>query len=963
MNIHILMRITFTAKGSPELVCPDVGYLGSPAHLTCIPPSNITLHGYVASQGEVAAMCNVLSSSCTTLGNYMASTINQTHSSLTIPTVQQAHAGQWKCTVTPSSALSCYITVVKLPTCFTTSDVNTTTLDVGEELSLAVGIKGYYCSELVQLKISTGRTDHEYPNETVTEITDKTVNININKTNLNFEAELVFTCGGHSSTLPCHATSRTSSTTPDQIITPRTPNAIDIIRVVLVTVPITITIIITIIVTYVCFKSRTIQQKVPPVLECPDPPYIEFKEPLHNTYASVEDLGALGSGSKKDTSPPCTEAYADTGNYAAVGDTSVPDTKTRKDDLPALMDAGGYSFVADRRVADKGTQGVVTAKSVDTGYYETVEDQSAAAPSVMQGDLPLLIDAAGYSTVSVRHAADKGKQGVDKTTGLYVNVEDKSDAEPSLRQEDLPALTDAVGYSTVGLYVNVEDKSDAEPSLRQEDLPALTDAVGYSTVDDFKPCPGAASFSRTGEPESVPNQIEGKSTNRPLHELYATVNKKRGTPRLANADATTTSTMVPRTLISEWTLLLLLLMIYESVELPTCFTTIDVNTTTLDVGEELSLAVHIKGYYCSELVQLKISTGRTDHEYHSETVTYITDKTVNITINKTNSNFEAELVFICGGHSSTLPCHATSRTSSTTLDQNKTPRTPNAIDIFSVVLVTVTVPITIIITIIVTYVCFKRRTIQQKVPPVLECPDPPYIEFKEPLHNTYDSVEDLGALGSGSKKDTSPPCTEAYADTGNYEAVGDTSVPDTKTRKDDLPALMDAGGYSFVADRRVAVKGAQGVVTAKSVDTGYYETVEDQSAAAPSVMQGDLPLLIDAAGYSTVAVRHAADKGKQGVDKTPGLYVNAEDKSDAEPSLRQEDLPALTDAVGYSTVDDFKPCPGAAPFSRTGEPESVPNQIEGQKTNRPLHELYATVNKKRGTTRLANADATTTSVM
>ncbi|XP_071095309.1 uncharacterized protein [Haliotis cracherodii] len=451
----LLLLMIYESVGSPELICPDVGYLGSPAHLMCISSSNITSHGYVTSQDEVAAICSLSSSPCTTMGNYMASTINQTHSSLTIPAVQQAHAGQWTCSIPPSSPLSCNITVVKLPTCHTTSDVNTTTLDDGEDLSLTVYIKGYYCSELVQLKVSTGRTDHEYPNETVTDITDKTVNIKINKTISNFEAELVFTCGGHSSTLPCHATSRTPSSIPDKNITPGTPNSMVIIGV-----AVTVVITIIVIVAHVCLKRRTIQQKVPQVLECPNPPYMEFREPLHNTNASVEDLGAQGSGSKKDTSPPCTEAYADTGNYAAVGDTSVPDTKTRKDGLPASMDAGGYSCVADRRVAEKGAPGDDTAKSLDTGYYETVDV-----------------------------------------------------------------------------------KSDAEPSLRQGDLAALTDAVGYSTVDDFKPCPGAASFSHTGRPESIPKQIEGPKTNRPPCELYATVNKKRGTPRLANADATTTSVM------------------------------------------------------------------------------------------------------------------------------------------------------------------------------------------------------------------------------------------------------------------------------------------------------------------------------------------------------------------------------------------------------------------------------------
>ncbi|XP_046377397.1 uncharacterized protein LOC124149702 [Haliotis rufescens] len=215
----ILLLLIHLQHGTsrPELICPEVGYLGSPAHLTCTPPRNITSHGYITPQGGVAAICNVSSSSYafTQIGNYMVSNIQQTHSSLTIPAVQQTHAGKWKCTILPWSPLSCNFTVVKLPTCFTTSDADITSLDVGEELSLTVHIKGYYCSELVQLKISTGRTDHEYRNETVTDITDKTVNIPIYKTNSNFEAELVFTCGGHSSTLPCNVTNeRTPTITP-----------------------------------------------------------------------------------------------------------------------------------------------------------------------------------------------------------------------------------------------------------------------------------------------------------------------------------------------------------------------------------------------------------------------------------------------------------------------------------------------------------------------------------------------------------------------------------------------------------------------------------------------------------------------------------------------------------------------------------------------------------------------------
>ncbi|XP_071094701.1 uncharacterized protein [Haliotis cracherodii] len=195
-----LMLLIPVSNGSPELVCPDNGYLGSPAHLTCISPSNTTSHGYVSSQGEVAALCNVSSSSCTTMGNYTASTINQTHSSLTIPAVQQAHAGQWTCTILPSSPLSCYITVVKEPSCLLTCATNSSpSCDGGDR---AVHIIGYYCSEPVHMKLVSEGSDIKVTTETVTEDTkNKTVQIPASNTTFN----LVFTCGTYNKTLPCQA--------------------------------------------------------------------------------------------------------------------------------------------------------------------------------------------------------------------------------------------------------------------------------------------------------------------------------------------------------------------------------------------------------------------------------------------------------------------------------------------------------------------------------------------------------------------------------------------------------------------------------------------------------------------------------------------------------------------------------------------------------------------------------------
>ncbi|XP_046555311.1 uncharacterized protein LOC124264610 [Haliotis rubra] len=199
----LLFFLIHIPNGAPELICPRVGYLGSPATLTCIVPSDETSYGYTTSQGEAAAICNVWSSSCTTSGDYMASTINQTHNLLTIPAVQPAHAGEWRCHNSP-----CNLIVVKLPVCAMTHHV--TDPDTAEGVSLGVNIKGYYCSELAQLKIYTGENVLEYPNETVTNITDKTVRIN--KTDAGIGTGLTFTCGDHRWNMSCILASREGQT-------------------------------------------------------------------------------------------------------------------------------------------------------------------------------------------------------------------------------------------------------------------------------------------------------------------------------------------------------------------------------------------------------------------------------------------------------------------------------------------------------------------------------------------------------------------------------------------------------------------------------------------------------------------------------------------------------------------------------------------------------------------------------
>ncbi|XP_046377369.2 uncharacterized protein LOC124149682 [Haliotis rufescens] len=293
--VLVLMLLIPESHGMSELVCPDVGYLGSPANLTCISPSNTTSRGYTTPQGEVAAICSLSSSSCTPMDNYMASTINQTHSILTIPAVQQTHAGQWKCTTHPWSPLSCKITVVKEPSCLLTCATNSSpSCDGGDR---AVHVIGYYCSEPVNMKLVSEGSDIKVTTETVTETKNKTVQIPVSNTTFN----LVFTCGTYNKTLPCQATE--GSTELDEqggILNQRTFLVAGILVSGFVFTLIAITTVL--------MKRRNSQAV--PQMQCDDPPDVsahspnESDNPPDASMWGAEDCG-LGVS---DASPTVTDA-------------------------------------------------------------------------------------------------------------------------------------------------------------------------------------------------------------------------------------------------------------------------------------------------------------------------------------------------------------------------------------------------------------------------------------------------------------------------------------------------------------------------------------------------------------------------------------------------------------------------------------------------------------------------------
>ncbi|XP_067660793.1 uncharacterized protein [Haliotis asinina] len=343
MTEWTFLLLMFVLAGTSELICPSFGYLGSPVNLTCIQPSNVTTHGYTGSQGDTAAGCNVSFSSCTSLGVYKAFTINQTHSILTIPAAQPAHGGKWSC-----QASSCNLNVVKLPTCSMTHHVNATYPGTAEGTSLEVNIKRYYCSVLAQLKLSTGDNVAEYPNETVTNITDKTVLINT--TDSNTETELIFTCGNHRWNISCNLDNNENSTVPPSNQTSPSSPEKKVVRDYIVIGVVVLIVLTTTIIIITCLRRMNINRKVPPVLQCPDPPYVEVKQACNNAYASVEDLNLQGRA-PMEHSRNAEEVYtnddgpSDTGNYETIGNKSARESGANSGLHPVTFDIAGYTTV------------------------------------------------------------------------------------------------------------------------------------------------------------------------------------------------------------------------------------------------------------------------------------------------------------------------------------------------------------------------------------------------------------------------------------------------------------------------------------------------------------------------------------------------------------------------------------------------------------------------------------------
>ncbi|XP_046545395.1 uncharacterized protein LOC124255505 [Haliotis rubra] len=189
------MTITFQASGL-DLVCPDIVYLWSSAHLVCSGNSPVY---FKTPMKTTAAACSMERYKCIPHGTYRASVVNSTSSEVTITNTSHIHAGEWTCS-TGSEVRTCSITVAEVPSCTVTAN-NVSTLSVGDDLSLTVNITGYYCSKEVRFHLTIGNIsktiDSSDGGEVVAAFNVSTREAHFGRVGLTFE------CGDDSQRVAC----------------------------------------------------------------------------------------------------------------------------------------------------------------------------------------------------------------------------------------------------------------------------------------------------------------------------------------------------------------------------------------------------------------------------------------------------------------------------------------------------------------------------------------------------------------------------------------------------------------------------------------------------------------------------------------------------------------------------------------------------------------------------------------
>ncbi|XP_048242966.1 uncharacterized protein LOC124129494 [Haliotis rufescens] len=198
---QILLLLTCLLSVSTELICPDAGFIGSSAEMSC--SGGTISHDYINPSGRNVAQCLLTGERCDVDPSMFTSVLNATHTTLTIGRVQLSDAGTWKC-VTGSGEATCHLSVASIPARQITCPRDTSSLRIGEDLLLNISISRYYCSDTARLRLLMGKNDITLLNETVNGTTKEYFVVKQRMTASHFGiVKLFFECGNFREALLC----------------------------------------------------------------------------------------------------------------------------------------------------------------------------------------------------------------------------------------------------------------------------------------------------------------------------------------------------------------------------------------------------------------------------------------------------------------------------------------------------------------------------------------------------------------------------------------------------------------------------------------------------------------------------------------------------------------------------------------------------------------------------------------
>ncbi|XP_071095929.1 uncharacterized protein [Haliotis cracherodii] len=592
-----LLLITHLSHCAAELKCPELGYIGSKASLTCIGAS--TTHTYSKPSGSTASTCDVTSQQCINTGDDTGTVINETQTVITISIVKKSDAGEWGCTLgsepTPSK---CSMTIAKLPSCNITSVPSPDELRVNQNVSLSVNAAGYYCSTGMKLQLRTGSNVTELTKGNLDAITDDSFQLQLNLTESYFgNVTLEFTCDSKQKDISCSG------------IQSLMPSAAE--------------------------------------LKCPELGYIGSKASLTCIGASTTHAYSKPSGSTASTcdvtSQQCINTGDDTGTVINETQTVITISIVKK------SDAGEWGCTL-------GSEPTPSKCSMTIAKLPSCNITSVPSPDELRvnQNVSLSVNAAGYyCSTGMKLQLRTGSNVTELTKGnLDAITDDSFQLQLNLTESYFGNVTLEFTCDSKQKDISCSGIQSLMPSAAELKCPELgyigskasLTCIGASTTHAYsKPSGSTASTCDVTSQQCINT---GDDTGTVINETQTVITISI----VKKSDAGEWGC----TLGSEPTPSKCSMTIAK---LPSCNITSVPSPDELRVNQNVSLSVNAAGYYCSTGMKLQLRTGSNVTELTKGNLDAITDDSFQLQLNLTESYFgNVTLEFTCDSKQKDISC-------------------------------------------------------------------------------------------------------------------------------------------------------------------------------------------------------------------------------------------------------------------------------------------------------------------